>query len=113
MGRLTKRMRQACIVAFAFTGLLQAQSQNAANVPLRGPHEGFVFDGPTRSIRAVNGMLGAASMGPVLLPELEYASLAPNADYGVAFRPGECLWVSNLESGQASTAAISRCSSLP
>jgi hypothetical protein len=79
--------------------------------------EGFTFDAPTRSIRAVIGSLGSASLGPAAMNELDFASIAPRQDYGIAFRRGQSLLVSllasTLGSGQVSTAALPAPFSVP
>src|SRR5262245_46644462 len=77
------------------TGLLPAQQSL-----FQGPIEGFTFDPPTRTLRAVIGSLGAASLGPDLLKGLDYASVAPRQNYGLSFQSGRCLVVSGLGSGQ-------------
>jgi len=78
-----------------------------------GPVEGFTFDAPTRSIRAVIGSLGSASLGPAVLNQLDFASVAPRQDYGVAFRRGQFLFVSQLGAGQISVASLQEPSSAP
>jgi hypothetical protein len=78
-----------------------------------GPVEGFTFDAPTSSIRAVIGSLGSASLGPAALSQLIFASVAPHQDYGIAFRRGQFLFVSQLGSNQVSTAGLPEPSSAP
>ncbi len=66
-------MSQRIVVLALITGFLRAQSA------LIGPVEGFVFDPPTRTIRAVNGVLGSATLGRALSRDLDFASIAPHA----------------------------------
>jgi hypothetical protein len=74
-----------------WSGVLSAQT-------LVGPVEAFSFDAPTRSLRAVNGSLGSASLGPALYAEIDFASVAPHQNYAVAFRSGRGMIVSGLGS---------------
>ncbi|HMD50733.1 MAG TPA: hypothetical protein VKG79_16595, partial [Bryobacteraceae bacterium] len=73
---------------------------------LSGPVEGFTFDPPTASLRAVIGFPGAASFGPAILGGVEWASVAPQRDYALAFQNGNFLVVSGLSSGTVSTLAV-------
>ncbi len=89
-------------------GLLLAQHS-----PLSGPVEGFVFDAPTQSFRAISGALGAASLGSVLLSGFDFGAVAPRQNYGIAYQSGQCLLVSGLDSAQPSSAMISDSCTLP
>src|SRR5665213_2299626 len=89
-------------------GLLLAQHS-----PLSGPVEGFVFDAPTRSFRAITGALGAASVGSVLLSGFDFGAVAPRQNYGIAYQGGQCLLVSGLDSAQPSSTTISDSCTLP
>lgn len=72
-------------------------------VGFSGPVEGYTFDPPTASLRAVNGYPGAASFGPALLSGLEFGSSAPQQNYAVAFQSGNCVLVTSLDSGAVQT----------
>ena len=89
-------------------GLLLAQHS-----PLSGPVEGFVFDAPTQSFRAISGALGAASLGSVLLSGFDFGAVAPRQNYAIAYKGGQCLLVSGLDSAQPSSAMISDSCTLP
>ena len=89
-------------------GLLLAQHS-----PLSGPVEGFVFDAPTQSFRAISGALGAASLGSVLLSGFDFGAVAPRQNYGIAYQGGQCLLVSGLDSALPSSAMISDSCNLP
>src|SRR5439155_21041528 len=65
---------------------------------MNGPIEGFIFDAPTGSFRAVIGMPGSASLGPPILDGFSRGSVAPRKDYGLAFKDGKCALVSGLGS---------------
>lgn len=73
---------------------------------LSGPVEGFTFDVPTGSLRALIGFPGSASFGPVALDSLDFGSVAPRKSYAIAFKQGNCLLVSGLGSDQVSTTLI-------
>ena len=89
-------------------GLLSAQ-----HAPFEGPIEGSTFDGPTRSFRTITGSLGAAFLGPAMLADFDRGSVAPNKTFGVAFRDGRCLLVSELDSQQPSTTMLPGCFNVP
>ncbi len=78
----------------------------AQHLSLKGPVEGFVYDAPTRSLRAVMGSLAAASLGPPLLGGQDFGSVAPYQDHAVAFQEGRCLIVTRLGSEQVTTAEL-------
>ena len=90
------------IILFLFTSLSSAASAQS----LSGPVEGFIFDAPTESLRAVNGIAGSATFGPALVSGVEYSSVAPNKNYAIAFEDGHCLFVSGLGSRHVSTAPL-------
>jgi hypothetical protein len=78
-----------------------------------GPMEGFTFDRPTRSIRAVIGSLGSASLGPAALNQLDFASIAPRQNYGIAFRRGQFMFVSQLGAAHVSETSLQEPSFAP
>ena len=82
-------------------------------VPLNGPVEGFTFDPPTRSFRAVIGSLGSASLGPALVKGFDYGSVAPRQNHALSFQEGRCLIVSDLGSPQISTIELPGVSPIP
>jgi len=73
---------------------------------LSGPVEGFTFDPPTQSFRALIGLPGSALFGPVLAAGFDSGSVAPHKNYAVGFQQGNCLLISGLDSGPISTTAI-------
>lgn len=85
----------------AFLGTASGQQ-----IGFGGPVEGYIFDPPTASLRAVAGFPGAASFGPALLSGLEFGSAAPQQNYAVAFQSGNCVLVNSLDSGTLSTVPI-------
>lgn len=71
-------------------GLLPAQT------PFNGPIEGFTFDGPTRSVRPVLGLLGSASLGQPIYSGVSYASVAPRLNYALTFAGDHCVLVGGM-----------------
>lgn len=93
--------------AFLFVlGLLSASYLPAQQPTLTGPIEALTFDAPTRSVRAVIGFPGAASFGPALLDNVDFASVAPQQSYGIVLQSGKWLSVSGLGSKTVSKTAI-------
>lgn len=80
------------LTVIALHGGLQAQTS------LTGPVQAFTYDAPTRSIRAVNGFPGAATFGSALLDNIDFASIAPAQNYGIALKGGAYVLVSGLGS---------------
>src|SRR5689334_7679440 len=80
---------------------------------LSGPVEGYLFDVPTHSIRAVRGFPGSASLGPAILGNIDYGSIAPHKNYGIAFKDGRCMLVFSLESDPISALPIPGALGLP
>lgn len=85
----------------------------AAQTRLNGPIEGFTFDAPTESLRGIIGFLGSASLGPAIGSKLQYASAAPHKNYAIAFKDGQCLIVSGLDSEQITTSIVSESLAMP
>ncbi len=97
-------MRTAHLLYF---GLILAGGLAAQQGSLTGPVEAYTFDAPTRSLRAVNGVAGAATFGPALRDNLDFASVAPLQSYGLAFQSGQCLLITGLGSSKISTRPLS------
>ena len=93
--------------------LLSIGGLKAQPTGVSGPIEGFTFDPPTNSIRAVIGSLGSSTLGPPIVTGLDLASVSPGRNYGVAVRQGQTLLVSGLGTNQVSTAVISGLLSAP
>ena len=98
---------------FAVLSVIFSIGSLAAQTPVSGPTEGFIFDLPTNSLRAIVGFLGSASLGPAILPKLDYASVAPQKNYAIAFQDGRCLVVSGLDSEHVTTTALPGAFSVP
>ncbi len=91
---------------FFVLGLISAGGMPAQQPSVGGPVEALTFDAPTRSLRAVIGVPNAASFGPALLDNLDFASVAPLQNYGIALEGGKYLVVSGLGSKTISSAPI-------
>ncbi len=94
------------ITAILFSGGF-ARAQSAG---LSGPIAGFTFDAPTRTIRAVIGSMGSASLGPAIDDMLDFASIAPRRNYGIAIRGEQVCFVTALDGLQPQIAAIPQAS---
>jgi hypothetical protein len=88
-------------------GLWLFSSLLAAQPGIMGPVEAFTFDAPTRSLRAVTGLLGSSTFGPVLVGALDSAFVAPQAGYAIAFRFEQAWFVSGLGSDSIVTSKLS------
>ncbi|HYM07926.1 MAG TPA: hypothetical protein VEU11_15325 [Terriglobales bacterium] len=85
-------------------GLLPAQQAS-----VNGPVAGFTFDLPTRSFRAIAGLLGSARLGPAVFDgdgKLDWASVAPGKNYAIAFEGGQCVLVTDLGSDRVSGSSL-------
>src|SRR5580692_3342337 len=90
------------IVLFLFVSLARAAPAQS----LSGPVEGFIYDASTHSLRAVDGLPGSATFGPVILSDVGFGSVAPSKNYAIAFQGGHALFVSGLGSAHVSTSPI-------
>ena len=80
---------------------------------LSGPVEGFTFDPPTQSFRALVGLPGSALFGPALASGFDSGSVAPHKNYAIGFQQGNCVLISGLDSDQISTTSIAGLSGQP
>ncbi len=80
---------------------------------ISGPVEGFTFDFPTRSVRAVTGSLGSASLSPAIISLLDFASIAPGQNYGIGVQDGRTVLLSGLGSTQPSVVTLPGASFTP
>lgn len=93
-------MRLITAIFFVIAAVPGAPAQQ---IGVYGPVEGFTFDQPTRTLRAIIGVPGAATFGPAILDRVDFGSVAPHQNYGLAFQSGNCLLVSGLDSTAVST----------
>src|ERR1700752_1366102 len=80
---------------------------------LSGPVEGFTFDPPHQSFRALIGLPGSALFGPALATGFDSGWVAPHKNYAIGLQQGNCLLVSSLDSDQISTTSIAGLSGQP
>src|SRR5580704_17486856 len=73
---------------------------------LSGPVEGYTFDLPSQSFRAVIGLPGSASFGPALATGCVNGSVAPHRNYGVGFQPSKRRGVAAVGRAPAGESAI-------
>ena len=100
-------------VLILLMGMAAFQAASGQQVGFGGPVEGFTFDLPTASLRAVVGYPGAASFGPAVLTGLEFGSAAPQKNYAVAFQSGNFLLATALDSATVSTVSVPGVTRLP
>ncbi len=103
-------MSRALVFAAALSSMSGVLAQQS---PMSGPVQGYAFDAPTRSIRAVAGSLGSASLGPAVLLELDFASVAPRQNYAIAVRGGQTVFVSGLGASTPATSMLPDSPSTP
>jgi len=73
---------------------------------LTGPVEGYTFDLPSQSFRAVIGLPGSASFGPALTSGFVTGSVAPHKNYAIGFQPGRRRGVATVGRASAGESAI-------
>jgi hypothetical protein len=102
-------VRRRCFVP-CLGGLSLFCAMLAAQPGIVGPVEAFTFDAPTRSLRAVTGLLGSSTFGPILVGALDSAFVAPQTNYAIAFREsreGGAWFVSGLGSDHIGMSKLS------
>src|SRR5205807_4293609 len=65
----------------------------------------------TRSLRPIQGVPGAARLGPALAADLDGADAAPNGKFAVTLRAGKVELLTGLDSGDITAFPISDASS--
>ena len=73
----------------------------AQSIQVGGPITGLVYDTPSKSLRQILGMPGAARLGPPLL-SVDWASVAPDGRTALVLVQGEARLVSTKDIGQDS-----------
>ncbi len=74
-------------------------------IQVGGPITGLVYDAPSKSLRQILGMPGAARLGAPLLSEVDWASVAPDGRTAVVVVNGEARLVSSKDITQESPGA--------
>jgi WD40 repeat protein len=72
-------------------GILSAQAPT-----WRVPSSGYIYDASQRSVRSVNGLIGAAVLGPSLIDSVDWLSVAPNGKSAMIERSGSLNWLPDL-----------------
>ena len=73
---------------------------------LSGPIQGFTFDLPSNSFRAVIGFPGSATFGPPVMSGFDTGWVAPHKNYGIGFQQGNGLLVTALDSDVAASTPV-------
>lgn len=74
----------------------------AQGVQVGGPITGLVYDAPSKSLRQILGMPGAARLSSPLLSDVDWATVAPDGRTAVVLRQGAGWLVSSKNIGQDS-----------
>jgi hypothetical protein len=90
-------MRAFTILA---VGALCAFTMTADDARLAGPASGFVFHGPSRAIRPILGVPGAAYLGPSTVEGFENASVSPQGTFALATAGGGLYLLRGFGSSQ-------------
>lgn len=78
------------------TLLLAGGTAWSQDTGLRGPASGVLFDAPSHAIRVVNGIPGAAYLGPALVSGAGHAFVAPDGNSALVEQEGAWHVVRNL-----------------
>jgi len=73
---------------------------------LEGPIGGFVFDAPSRSIRPLVGLLGAARLGSPVLTGVAFASVAPDQRKAITLSEAGLQLIADLRNPAASAQSL-------
>jgi len=74
---------------------------------LAGPIESFTFDELTRSLRAVRGIPGSATLGPAVVTDVTFGTAAPSRNYGIILQQDHFFFVSALDANNVISKPIS------
>ena len=67
---------------------------------LSGPTSGFAFDEQSRTLRVINGVPGAAYLGPAIASDVDFATVSPDGTLAVTLREGK-LALLRLQTGES------------
>ena len=100
--------RVARIVAFGatLTFLPLSPGQSSGN-PLTGPTQGFAYDAPSMGLHQVLGSFGSARLGPALVRNLNFGTVAPQHSYGIGCSAEQCSLILGIGSEQIQQTTIS------
>ncbi|MCC6540555.1 MAG: hypothetical protein IT162_23605 [Bryobacterales bacterium] len=79
------------VLALASAAVLLPAQESAR---LAGPTSGIVFDAPSRALRVVMGVPGAAYLGSALAADLDGGAVSPGGRLAVAMAAGEAVLIS-------------------
>ena len=90
----------------ATVALLFALAAMGQDTRLSGPVSGFVFHGPSQSIRPIVGVPGSAYLGTALAQGFDAASVSPLGKFALVTLGGKLYLLRGLGSGQTEAAPI-------
>lgn len=74
-----------------------------------GPISGAIYDPPTKALRRIVGLPGAARLSKPLIEQLQWSTAAPDGKKAVALTTmGELLWLDNLDRGEISSILLAQ-----
>lgn len=92
-------MTQLRVLALASAAVLLPAQESAR---LAGPTSGVIFDAPSRALRVVVGVPGAAYLGGALAADLDGGAVSPGGRFAVAMAAGEAVLVSAASGARSS-----------
>ncbi len=98
---LARILRFSLAFLLPLAGRAVAQSAN-----LQGPVSGYVYFAASRSVRPLLGVPGATLIGPSLLSQVDWASVAPGGKRALVSRAGSVRLVSGLPEGEPAESSL-------
>lgn len=94
------------VLSAGICALLLPAWLSAQGLALQGPSSGFVFDAPSRSIRPIVGLQGAAYLGAPAVSDVDFAAIAPDGRSALAVRAGGVNLIRHLDSASPTSEAL-------
>lgn len=98
--RFRSRLSNA-VIGTAF-GALSVHAQSG----VAGPNSGYLFDAPSKSVRLVQGSIGATTLGAPVLDRVDFASISPAGNHAIGCRRGDCFVIVDLNSPELATLPV-------
>lgn len=92
-------MKRSGVLCIAALGAISVCGQSG----LTGPNSGFLFDAPSKTVRLMQGALGATTWSDPVLDRIDFASISPAGNRAIACRRAECFAIRDLTSAEPAT----------